>query len=387
MRIPIHYNVRNLTVRKTTSAMTVVGIALTVAILVADFALVSGLRSVFASTAHPAQVLVLRKGASGEVSSSLPRSAYEDLKFTAGIAQKEIGDPFASLEVVTVINLPSVDSPEGMNVSLRGLTTIGIHMRNVAIRDGRWFRAGQREIVVGTSIASRYPAARIGRSLTFGRGEWLVVGVMDAGRSAANSEIWGELGQISSDFNRQDTLSSVLLRAENAATLPALINTLNDDRRLGVNAMSERTYYENQTVAGAPLQYLGLLVSVIMGIGSSFAAMNTMFTAVSKRTREIATLRALGFSRGSVLLSFLIESIILSAIAGVFGCLIALPLNNFQTGIGNFVTFSEIAFQFQVTPTAMLGGVAFAILLGGIGGFFPARAASRLQITAALKEV
>jgi len=367
--------------------MTVVGIALTVAILVADFALISGLRTVFASTAHPAHVLVLRKGASGEVSSSLPRSAYEDLKFTAGIAQKETGDPFASLEVVTVINLPSVDSPEGMNVSLRGLTTIGIHMRNVAIREGRWFRAGQREIVVGTSIASRYPAARIGRSLTFGRGEWLVVGVMDAGRSAANSEIWGELGQISSDFNRQDTLSSVLLRAENAATLPALINTLNDDRRLGVNAMSERTYYENQTVAGAPLQYLGLLVSVIMGIGSSFAAMNTMFTAVSKRTREIATLRALGFSRGSVLVSFLIESIILSAIAGVFGCLIALPLNNFQTGIGNFVTFSEIAFQFQVTPTAMLGGVAFAILLGGIGGFFPARAASRLHITAALKEV
>src|SRR5215470_1057143 len=387
MRIPILYNVRNLTVRKTTSAMTVVGIALTVAILVADFALVSGLRTVFASTAHPAQVLVLRKGASGEVSSSLPRSAYEDLKFTAGIAQKETGDPFASLEVVTVINLPSVDSPEGMNVSLRGLTTIGIDMRNVAIREGRWFRAGQREIVVGASIASRYPAARIGRTLTFGRGEWLVVGVMNAGHSAANSEIWGELGQISSDFNRQDMLSSVLLRAENAATLPALINTLNDDRRLGVNAMSERTYYENQTVAGAPLHYLGLLVSIIMGIGSSFAAMNTMFTAVSKRTREIATLRALGFSRGSVLISFLIESVVLSAIAGVFGCLIALPLNNFQTGIGNFVTFSEIAFEFQVTPVAMLGGLAFAILLGAIGGLFPARAASRLQITEALKEV
>jgi len=274
-----------------------------------------------------------------------------------------------------------------MNVSLRGLTTIGIDMRHVAIREGRWFRAGQREIVVGASIASRYPAARISRTLNFGRGEWLVVGVMDAGHSAANSEIWGELGQISSDFNRQDTLSSVLLRAENAATLPALINTLNDDRRLGVNAMSERTYYENQTDAGAPLQYLGLLVSIIMGIGSSFAAMNTMFTAVAKRTREIATLRALGFSRLSVLVSFLIESIILSAIAGVCGCLIALPLNNFQTGIGNLITFSEIAFQFQVTPRAMLGGVAFAILLGGIGGFFPARAASRLQITAALKEV
>jgi putative ABC transport system permease protein len=387
MRIPLLYNLRNLTVRKTTSAMTVVGVALTVAILVADFALVSGLRRVFQSTAHPAHILVLRKGASGEVSSSLPRAAYEDLKFTAGITKTQTGDPVASLEIVTVINLPSVDSPDGMNVTLRGLGTMGIEMRKVAIREGRWFRSGQREVVVGTSIASRYPAARIGQTLSFGRGEWVVVGMMDGARSAANSEIWGELGQISSDFNRQDTPSSVLLRAENVEAVPALINTLNDDRRLGVNALSERTYYENQTVAGAPLQYLGLLVSSIMGIGSSFAAMNTMFTAVSKRTREIATLRALGFSRGSVLISFLIESVILSAIAGVFGCLIALPLNNFQTGIGNFVTFSEIAFEFQVTPLAMMGGLAFAILLGAIGGLFPARAASRLQITEALKEV
>ena len=139
-------------------------------------------------------------------------------------------------------------------------------------------------------------------------------------------------------------------------------------------------------MAGAPLQYLGLLVSIIMGIGSSFAAMNTMYTAVSKRTREIATLRALGFSRGSILTSFMIESVILSIVAGILGCLIALPLNNFKTGIGNLVTFSEIAFEFQVTPIAMLCGIAFAILLGAIGGFFPARAASRLQITAALKE-
>jgi len=367
--------------------MTVVGIALTVAILIADFALVSGLRRVFESTANPAHILVLRKGASAEVSSSLPRAAYEDLKFTRGITKTQTGDPLASLEIVTIINLPSIDSPDGMNVTLRGLGPVGIEMRKVVIGEGRWFRSGQREVVVGTSIASRYPAARIGRTLSFGRGEWVVVGVMDAARSAADSEIWGELGQIGSDFNRQDTLSSVLLRAESAETVPALINTLNDDRRLGVNAISERTYYENQTVAGAPLQYLGLLVSIIMGIGSSFAAMNTMFTAVSKRTREIATLRALGFSRGSVLVSFLMESVILSAIAGVFGCLIALPLNNFQTGIGNLITFSEIAFEFHVTPAAMLGGIAFAIFLGAIGGLFPARAASRLQITSALKEV
>jgi putative ABC transport system permease protein len=387
MRIPILYNLRNLTVRKTTSAMTVVGIALTVAILVADFALVAGLRTVFESTADPAHILVLRKGASGEVSSSLPRTVYEDMKYTARIAKKKSGDPLASLEIVTVINLPSVDSPDGMNITLRGLGATGIEMRTVAIREGRWFQSGQREVVVGSSIASRYPAARIGQTLSFGRGTWLVVGVMDAGRSAANSEIWGELTQISSDFNRQETLSSVLLKTTDTASVPALINQLNDDRRLNVNAMSERTYYENQTVAGAPLQYLGLLVSIIMGVGSSFAAMNTMYAAVSKRTREIATLRSLGFSRGSILTSFLIESVILSIVAGIVGCLLALPLNNFKTGIGNFVTFSEIAFEFQVTPVAMLGGVMFAMVVGAIGGLFPARAASRLQITAALKEV
>src|SRR5262245_47064680 len=240
MRIPFLYNLRNLTVRKTTSSMTVVGIALTVAILVADFALVAGLRTVFESTATPAHILVLRKGASGEVSSSLPRTVYEDLKFTNGIARKETGDPFASLEMVTVINLPSVDSPDGMNVTLRGLRTTGIEMRTVAIHEGRWFRSGQREVVVGASIASRYPAARIGQTLNFGRGAWLVVGVIDAGRSAADSEIWGELGQVSSDFNRQDTLSSVLLKTEDAAVVPAVVNTLNDDRRLNVNAMAER---------------------------------------------------------------------------------------------------------------------------------------------------
>src|SRR5262245_1097135 len=226
MRIPLLYNLRTLTVRKTTSAMTVVGVALTVAILVADFALVSGLRRVFQSTVHPAHILVLRKGASGEVSSSLPRAAYEDLKFTAGITKTQTGDPFASLEIVTVINLPSIDSPDGMNVTLRGLGTMGIEMRKVAIREGRWFRLGKREVVVCSSLGSQSVGARVGQPLNFRRGEGVVVGVMDCARSVTNSEIWGELGQIISDFNRQDTLSSVLLRAENVESVNALINTL-----------------------------------------------------------------------------------------------------------------------------------------------------------------
>ena len=260
----------------------------------------------------------------------------------------------ASLEMVTVINLPSVDSPTGMNVTLRGILPVGIKMRDdLKLQDGRWFQAGQREVVVGKSIAKRYPGAQMGKKLRFGRGEWEVVGVMDGGQSAVNSEIFGDLNQISSDFNRADGLSSVLLRATDAATVPALINSLNDDRRLAVLAETEKAYYEAQTNSGALLQYLGIFISIIMAVGSSFAAMNTMYAAVARRASEIGTLRVLGFSRGSILLSFLLESLLLSALGGLLGCLLVLPLNNITTGIGSFVTFSEIAFNFRVSPEIM----------------------------------
>src|SRR5262244_1447272 len=195
MAIPLNYNLRNLIVRKTTTLMTAAGIALTVAVLVGDLALVEGLSTAFKKTGHPLQALVLRKGANSEIGSVVTRQAFQTLKAKSGIAANNGGEPLASLEIVTVINLPSVDSPDGMNVTLRGLGTMGIEMRKVAIREGRWFRSGQREVVVGTSIASRYPATRIGQTLSFGRGEWVVVGVMDGARSDANSEIWGEVGQ------------------------------------------------------------------------------------------------------------------------------------------------------------------------------------------------
>jgi putative ABC transport system permease protein len=211
------------------------------------------------------------------------------------------------------------------------------------------------------------------------------VGVLDGGQSAINSEIWGDLNQISSDFNRQDNGSSVLVRAA-AGTVPALVRSLEEDRRLNVSATTERAYYDSQMAAGAPLQYLGILVSVIMAVGSSFAAMNTMYAAVARRATEIGTLRALGFSRASILLSFLLESLLLSLIGGILGCLLVLPLNNITTSVGSFVTFSEIAFNFRVGPSAMAAGVAFALIVGALGGFFPARAAARKEIVTALRE-
>jgi putative ABC transport system permease protein len=206
---------------------------------------------------------------------------------------------------------------------------------------------------------------------------------MDAGQSAFSSEIWGDLNQITSDFNRQDTASSVLLRAADASAVPSLINSLADDRRLNVTTMREQTYYDNQTHAGAPLQILGIFVSIIMAVGSSFAAMNTMFAAVSRRASEIGTLRVLGFSKFSILTSFFLESLLLAAIGGLVGCLLALPLNGITTGVGSFTTFSEIAFNFRVTPAVMLSGAIFALILGAVGGLLPARSAARQEILVA----
>jgi len=387
MAIPLAYNLRNLVVRKTTTIMTAFGIALTVAVLVADLALVHGLRTAFQASGNPQQILVLRKGATAEVSSSVTRQAYQDLKFMPGIAVNGAREPMASPEVVTVINLPGIDSPKGMNITLRGLPPAGMEMRDTKIQEGRWFRSGQREVVAGKSVAKRYPGARLGKRVRFGKGEWEVVGVMDGGQSAINSEIWGDLNQIGSDFNRQDSFSSILIRATGAAEVPALVRSLEDDRRLNVSAMSERDYYDRQTSAGAPMQFLGVLISAIMAVGSSFAAMNTMYAAVARRSKEIGTLRALGFSRGSIMLSFLVESLLLSMLGGILGCVLVLPLNNVTTGVGSFVTFSEIAFNFRVDPASMITGIAFAMVVGAIGGLFPARMAAHKDVLVALREV
>src|SRR5712692_9425227 len=214
MAIPLAYNFRNLVVRKTTTIMTALGIALTVAVLLAILALVNGLRSALRATGNPLDVLLLRKGSESELTSNFSREGFQDTKFKPGIARAKSGDPLASLEMVSVINLTSVDAPDGINVTLRGLTPTGVELRNdLKLVAGRWFEPGQREVVVGESIAKRFPDARLGKKLHFGRGDWDVVGVMSAGQSATNSEIFADLNQVSSDFQRTEVLSSALLRA------------------------------------------------------------------------------------------------------------------------------------------------------------------------------
>jgi len=429
MGVPINYNIRNLIERKGTTLMTAVGIGLTVAVLVTAMALTTGLKSVFASSGDERQAVVLRKGVDSELSSTVSGDAYQIIRRLPGIATDDKGEPMVSPEGITVVNLPSVDSPEGMNVSVRGMLPIGLTMRDVRIVQGKMFEPGLRQVVVGESIAQRYPGARIGKQVRFGRGYWEVVGVFASGASAANSEIWTDLNQLRGDFEQQGGSSSLLIRgdipltdaiaqlavAERAADearavresaikagkkeedlpaveepLPPLLasmrKTVDDDQRLGVQLLSEKDYYGRMTQSGAPLQALGFSVAVIMAVGSAFAATNTMYAAVARRTREIGTLRALGFGRWAILWSFMLESICLALLGGILGVLIALPVNGFTTGVGNFQTFSEVAFKFQIGPGAIALGLGFSALIGAIGGFLPAWAAAKKNVIVAMRE-
>jgi len=389
MKLPFSYNLRNLWVRRTTTLMTALGIGLTVAVLLSILALVTGLNNAFSSTGVQGNVIVMRQGADSELSSNFTRAQFQDLKLRPGIKRDEAGQPLVSLEMVSTILLESVDYDSGINISVRGLKPDpGLKLRPaIRVAEGRWFEAGKREVTVGRNVAKRNPEAQLGKDLHFGRSAWRVVGVFDAGDSAANSEIWGDLDQLCADNNRCEVLSSALVRVDPVSNVDPFIKTLKDDQRLSLSAITENLYYEQQSSSAAPIQFLGIFIAIVMAVGSSFAAMNTMYAAVARRSREIGTLRVLGFSRFSILLSFFLESLVLALLGGIIGCLLVLPLNGFTTGIGSMVTFSEVAFSFKITPDIMISGILFALFMGAIGGLLPAAAAARKQILAALRDI
>jgi putative ABC transport system permease protein len=386
MAIPLAYNLRNLIVRKTTTIMTALGIALTVSVLLAILALMNGLSATLTTSGDPRHVMVTRRGSTSELTSLVTRENFQDLKFKPGIAAGADGRPLASLELITIIALTKPDNPSGDNVTVRGLMPAGIAMRhNVKIVRGRWFRQGVNEIVVGKSVADNYPDAQIGRKIHLGRSDWLIVGVMDAGRGAQESEIWGDLDQVAADWNRVNYLSSALLEAPDPVAAQALVHSIVDDQRLGLDAELEKDYFARQTQSALPVEIMGVFVAIIMAVGSSFAAMNTMYAAVSRRAREVGTLRVLGFSRASILVSFFVEGVLLSALGGILGCLLVLPLNGVSTQIG--ANFTQLGFAFHVTPQSMAVGIAFAVVLGSLGGLFPAASAARKEILTALRQV
>src|ERR1700757_880241 len=387
MAIPIKYNIRNMTLRKGLTIMTALGIALTVTTAVFIMALLAGLQKAFQSTGNPLNVLVLRKGSTSELTGPFPQEDFQTLKTLSGIAKDKNGEPLVSGEITVVIVLPRKDGSGEANVTVRGVMQDGLELRpTVKLADGRWFSPGQREVVVSNSIRERFTHANVGDAVEFGKGSWKVVGVFDAGGMAYESEIWGDVNQMSSDFDRQGVYSSAYLRATDAVAADALKHRVSDDQRLKLDGMLEPEYYATQTKSGAVIKFIGWLVAAIMAIGSSFAAMNTMYAAVAYRSREIATLRVICFSRVSILSSFVLEGILLSLLGAVVSIMLMLPFNGMTTGTQNQVTFSEVVFGLQMTPAVVLAAVIFALIMGVVGGFAPPWHASRREILAALRD-
>ena len=395
MAIPISYNIRNLRLRKGLTAMTALGIALTVTTAIFLMALVAGLDRAFVSSGSPKNVLVLRKGSEAELSGGFDAALFPTLKTLPGIAKDSHGEPMASGEWVVVIVLPRKDGTGEVNVTVRGMMPDGLEMRQlpdgpggqpkVKLLEGRWFETGQREVVVSDSIRNRFAHANIGDTMQFGKGSWKVVGIFDAGGSAYESEVWGDVNQMASDFDRQGGYSSAYLRATDPISAEALKNRVSDDQRLKLEGVLENDYYAKQTSSGTPIKVIGWVVGVIMAVGSIFAAMNTMYAAVAYRGREIATLRVIGFSRPAILTSFVLESLLLALLGAIVGILLMLPFNGMQTGTSNAVTFSEVVFALRITPGVAIRAVIFALIMGFVGGLAPAWHAARQNILAALR--
>ncbi len=387
MAIPISYNIRNLKLRKGLTIMTALGIALTETTAIFIMALLAGLQRAFVTSGDPNNVLVLRKGSEAELSGGFDATAFPVLKNLPGIAKDSHGEPMASGEWVVVIVLPRKGGTGEVNVTVRGMMPDGLEMRPSAkLVQGRWFTPGQREVVVSQSIHKRFLNANVGDSMAFGKGPWQVVGVFDAGGSAYDSEIWGDVNQMAADFDRQGGFSSAYLRATDPVSADALKHRVSDDQRLKLEGVLEPDYYAKQTSSGAPIRIIGWIVAIIMAIGSSFAAMNTMYAAVAYRGREIATLRVIGFSKPSILTSFVLESLLLSLLGALVGILLMLPLNGMTTGTSNGLTFSEIVFSLRMTVPVVVTAVGFALIMGLFGGIAPAWHAARRDIIAALRD-
>ena len=284
-----------------------------------------------------------------------------------------------------LINLPRHNQTQGSNVTIRGLGPEGFTLRNsFKLVEGREFKSGLREVIVSKRIAERFQNCSLGDKLKFAKGYWTVVGVFDAGNTAYASEIWTDAEGLGQDFDR-DAYSSVIIRATDTAALNRLKQQVTDDRRLHQKAQTELEYYERQTRSAGPIKFLGIFIAALMAVGASFAAMNTMYAAVARRTKEIGALRVVGFSRWSILISFIIESVIIAALGGFLGCVLALPINGVSTGTTNFATFSELAFSFRVTPGLLLNGMIFSVIMGFLGGLFPAWRAAHENIVTALR--
>jgi putative ABC transport system permease protein len=388
MAIPLKYNLRNMVVRLGSTVMTVFTVALVVWVVLLILSLATGLNKALVSTGAPENILVIRDGSQTETQSFVTKDAFQIIQTLPGIARDQQDKPLASAEVAVLVNLPRRGTSEATNITIRGVSEAGFAIRpQLKLVEGRMFRPGIGEAIVSRKVSERFSTTGLGETIKLGRREWTVVGIFDAGGSAFDSEIWSHVTDVADAFDRNN-YSSVLVRAESIATRDQLANRIVAEQRLKLEAKPEQSYYDEQTATSAPIKGLGIFVAIIMGIGACFGGMNTMYAAVAHRTREIGTLRALGFSRASIMLSFVVESLILALLGGVIGCLIALvTINGMSAGTMNFRTFSELAFSSQITPELLVLVLIFAAALGIVGGFLPSRLAARMPITRALREL
>jgi putative ABC transport system permease protein len=387
MAIPVIYNVRSVLKRWSSAVVAVLGVAGTVGVFVAMLALAQGFRATLVASGSPGNAIVLRAGADSEMVSAISLEELRTIGDAAGVARDDRG-PLASGEVVVIAAFPLARTGTDANVQVRGVSPRVLDVRtSVRVTAGRFFQPGLAELTIGSNAIKSYQGFVLGGTVRFGGGTWKVVGVFDAGGSAFDSEMWCDANVLNEIYKRPTNIfQSVTVRLESPSALGRFKDALTADPRLSVRVDRETDYYRAQSRTLTDLiRILGFLVALVMGVGAVFAALNTMYSAVAERSREIATLRALGFGGGTVVLSFIVESLFIAFIGGLLGCLAVLPMNGFTTGTINWQTFSHLAFAFRITPGLLGLGMAFAVLMGLMGGVPPAVRAVRRPVAVALR--
>jgi putative ABC transport system permease protein len=388
MALPLYYNLRNVRVRWQVTLLAVVGIALVVAVFAVLMSMSEGFRMALKSTGRTDNAIIVQRGSASELTSGVPLDQRNMIVVDDRVARGADGQPLASWEWVIVISLPKATDGNPTNVTLRAVIPRTFEVRGgVKVVEGRSFTAGLDEVIVGRKLTERIRGIKVGESVKFQQKQLKIVGIFESQGGAFESEIWGDFDTFGAMFQRGSGSNSLVVRMKDAAAIPELDRWIRSQPQMQLQAVQERKYYEDQAgPLAAILRNLASAVAFIMGVGAVFGAMNTMYAIVAARTREIGTLRALGFSRRAILASFLIESVILAIVGGALGCLLAFPMNGFSTGTGQTQSFSEIAFAFQITPGIVLIGMVFAAVMGVVGGLFPAFRGARLPITTALRE-
>ena len=389
MAIPIIYNVRSVKARWTSTIVAVAGIAGTVGVFIAMLSLARGFRATLVTSGSADNALITRAGATSEMTSGVSIDAVKIIQDAPGIA-RTANAPLLTSEAVLMAPIPLISTGTDANVELRGVSpNVFAIRRNIKIAEGRMFQPGLAELIVGKNANKTYSGLTLGSEIGLGSRRWQVVGVFDAGGSSFDSEVWGDAHLLNGAYKRPDTLSqSVTVHLTSADALQQLKDSLTSDPRLNVDVTREIDYYSKQSTRMTTLiTILGGFVAAIMAIGAVFGALNTMYSAVAERGREIATMRALGFGAAAVVLSFSIEALLISFIGGGVGCLAVLPLNGLTTSTMNFQTFSNLAFAFKITPELLIKGIVFALVMGLVGGLLPAVRAARLPVATALREL